>query len=279
MNTHKLKIYKYIFATLAITVAGCQNMGGQAGGGGSSSPGSARQASERWTICCIRTNAFNHREICNMLTGHLRRVPELDPSKIRLDTTSDASAIYYGEYTKIADKNSDELIFPPQYQKDIETIRRLSLNRSTPFFEAHPEVIGQGPASSYPQWNIYNAKGAYSLHIAVFYNTASFDQRREAAEQAAEALREAGYTAYFWHGQVKSHVFANDFYENDVIQTPEGPRFGPRVEEFVAQNEKLFKHVSENGVLRKRPTMDGQTAAPLSRLIRVPRRGEASEWE
>ncbi len=234
---------------------------------------------DRWTICCLRLNILDHKTICNRYADLLRQVKELDARKVRVVTDESSSAVYYGEYTKISDPQSDRLIFPTQYQRDIELIRRLSDGNSTPFFGAQPELLEKGDSSQHPEWSVFNAKGEYTLHIAVFYNTGSFNQRKEAAEQYVAALRDAGFSAYFYHGIVKSHVFVGDFLESDIIRTPEGSHWGPRVEEFVSKNEAEFRHTTENGMIRKRLVGEGQYAAPLSVLRKVPRTNETSDLE
>ncbi|NLX13977.1 MAG: hypothetical protein GXY44_10045 [Phycisphaerales bacterium] len=234
---------------------------------------------DRWTICCLRVSILDHEAICNQYADLLRRVRELDAGKVRVVSDATSSAVYYGEYTKISEPQTDRLIFPTQYQRDIELIRRLSSGNSTPFFGAQPELLERGDAPRHPQWSVFNASGQYTLHIAVFYNTGTFDQRREAAEQYVGALREAGFSAYFYHGMVKSHVFVGDFEEADIIHTPEGVHWGPRVEEFVSNNEAEFRHTTENGVIRKRRMPDGQFVAPQSVLRQVPRADEFSVME
>ncbi len=249
------------------------------GNGGGGLFRAAQGKKDRWTICCLRLNVLDHKTICNQYAEMLRRVKELDPRKVRVVSDASSSAVYYGEYTKISDSDSDRLIFPSQYQRDIELIRRLSSGNSTPFFGAQPELLEKGDAPQHPEWSVFSAKGAYTLHIAVFYNTGSFDQRKEAAEQYVAALREAGFSAYYYHGIVKSHVFVGDFLESDIIRSPQGDHWGPRVEEFVSNNEAEFRHTTENGMLRKRLVAEGQYAAPLSVLRKVPKADEASALE
>ncbi len=268
-----------LVAVFGLAVAVCWS-GCEAGGGSGMDLFGRERGTQEWTICCMRTQVRDHQRLCNMLANLLRKVDGLEAGKVRVKTNPSSSAIFYGSYYKVKDRDSDRLVFSPEYRRDIELIRSLTYNRSNPFFGAQPEVVGGGPKSTYDKWNVYNAKGDYTLHIAVFYNTGSFQQRKQAARQYAEALREEGYSAYFWHGVVKSHVFVGDFYEEDVVHTPEGARFGERVKKFIEENEKEFKYATENGVIRKRPTPEGKTVAPLSKLEPVPQRpGDARQWE
>ncbi|UCD30109.1 MAG: hypothetical protein JSV03_06455, partial [Planctomycetota bacterium] len=182
------------------------------------------------------------------------------------------------EYSKVVSKQTGRLVFPPQFQKDIELIRRLSYKRVTPFFSAHPELLDSGPSSGRGEWDVSRAKGKYTLQIAVFYNTATFDKRKEAAEQYVEILREQGYSAYYRHEIVKSHVFVGDFDESDIVQMPDGrKRYGPRVEKFIAGNKEEFQYLHENGYLLKEVVPDGKAIAPQSYLVPVPRHERYNE--
>ncbi|MHC4984069.1 MAG: hypothetical protein ACYTF6_12990, partial [Planctomycetota bacterium] len=65
-----------------------------------------------------------------------------------------------------------------------------------------------GPA----EWNLRNAKGKYTVLVAMYYNMPRkgllppYTQRREDAVGYCERLREAGVEAYFYHGPSKSYV-------------------------------------------------------------------------
>ena len=57
------------------------------------------------------------------------------------------------------------------------------------------------------------ARGAWSLHVAVFYNTKDMKQRKKAAVEYCKLLRQQGEEAYYHHGPVNSSVCIGAFPE------------------------------------------------------------------
>jgi len=230
---------------------------------------------ERWTINCRHFDAIispEHQRHANSLADTLKRARGINPKKVSVLTDNTGSSIHYGSYTKVVSKKTGRLVFPQQFIKDIELIRRLSHKKSTPFFGARPEFLETGKTATQDQWDVSKAKGEYTLQIAVFYNTPTFDKRKEVAEQYAKILREEGYNAYYRHEIVKSHVFVGHFNETDIVKMPDGTmRYGPKVEEFIAKNPEEFKYLHENGYLLKTRGADGKMHPPMSYLVKVPR--------
>lgn len=265
-------------AMLCCLGAGCDTPPGSGGAGGTQSGsllGSApRDGRERWTIRAMHTEAPNHAQYAQQLADLLRKVDGIDPKKVRVVTDERGSTIYYGEYVKQPSPERDRLVFPPDYQRDIEFIRRLALNQATPFFYAEPELIDRTEEEVGP-YDVSRAAGTYTLYIAVFYNTATFQQRREAANEYVRLLREAGYTAYYHHDPLRSYVFVGDFTDQDIVSQNGQLTFGPRVEKFIQSNEAEFRHLSENGQIVKQMLPTGVMQAPLSYLVPVPKKGGA----
>jgi hypothetical protein len=143
-----------------------------------------------------------------------------------------------------------------------------------------PQPVNQSDTGTYSPWHVSKAKGTHSLLIAVFYNTPTFDQRKEVAEQYVEMLREDNVPAYFHHEVVKSYVYVGDFSESDVTATPDGQwRYSARLEQMVqSRPDDEFKYLTENGHLRKRRGPTGEMIAPPSRLVPVPRDAWGSQW-
>ena len=153
--------------------SGCDSTGNSSGAWGKP----AAAASERWTINCLRSSAPNHVELCNGLAELLRRTNGIDPKAVRVQSDALGSTIYYGEYTRVAGAGG-QLVFPAKMQQDIERIRLLTYNQTLPFGLAAPESLGGDAAGGGEgQYNLTTARGKYSLLIAVFYNTPTFDQR------------------------------------------------------------------------------------------------------
>lgn len=259
-------------AGLALTTwfitAGCQDTARAPG----SSLFSPTPAGEKWTICCRRLEESGHAQTAENLAAMLRRVEQLDPNAVRVVSDETGSSVLYGEYRRVpAAPGSDQLVFPPELQREMTFIRTLTDGTSTPFYAARPESFETGRKSEHPEWEATNASATHSLLIAVFYNTESFQQRRQVAEQYTAILREEGFPAYYYHEPVKSFVFVGDFKESDVISTPEGPQPGPRVERLIARREAEFRHFTENGHIRK--FIEGsREIVPPSRIVPLPRK-------
>ncbi len=254
--------------------------GGSSTGGGSTTGGGslfapAPSSKERWTIRALHTSAPGHQAYVLRLAEELKRAPGLKPNRVRIVADATGSSIYYGEYVKIASPaEPDRLVFPADYQRDIDMIRRLIINQTTPFFYAEPELVDKPPQPQVSEFDVSRARGTYTLYVAVFYNTPGFDQRREAAEQYVALLRQEGYSAYYRHEDVRSYVFVGDFTNEDIVAEPGGAvHYGPRVEALINQRPEEFRHLTENGHLVKYPTPSGQLAPPQSYLVPVPREG------
>jgi len=233
---------------------------------------------ERWTILCAHINAAqipNHADYCKKMAAMLGQVQGLRANKVKVETTVSGSTLSYGKYTKIASKETGQLVFPPEFQQDIEMIRSLTYQptQSRPFLAAHPKlIVDETTVSSHAVWEVSNAVGTYGLQLAVFYNTPTFSERRKTAEEYVRLLRERGFAAYFYHEPVKSFVFVGDFNESDLVDTPNGWQYGPRVQQLVAQNKDEFQYFTENGHVRKYQAPDGTMVAPHTQLVRLPAR-------
>ena len=227
---------------------------------------------EQWTIHCMYTNEPGHEVQCKRLADMLGKVSDLQSQKVRLETSEDGSTIYYGKYVKVASKTTGRLVFPPGLQRDIKLLQRLSYNQTTPFFHARPVLIEGKKPSKRGEWHVSRVQGTHTLLIARFYNTPTFSQRKEAAEQYVEQLRQEGYPAYYQHQQVRSLVYIGHFDESDYIQNPDGSyRLSSRVEQLISKNEQAFRCILDNGFLLKHHTPDGRVMASKSYLVKVPR--------
>jgi hypothetical protein len=75
-----------------------------------------------------------------------------------------------------------------------------------------------------------NAEGYWSLHVAVFYNTKDFHNRRWAAEEYCRYLREQGVEAYYHHAAAQSSVYVGVYPENAVVEVRREKPMAGRVE-------------------------------------------------
>lgn len=284
MQRHKhLVVSGLSLISAAMWCIGCQTGDPSTGGMEPLFQPTAR-GGEQWTILCrhyIASEAPNHVILAEQMVDMLRQVKELRANQVRADTTATGSSIYYGTYRRVASKQTGRLVFPKQFQHDIELIRSLSYGRVTPFFRATPEMIGGQGSGTHSQYHISKAKEPLTLLIARFYNTAGYDQRIEAAEQYCSILRQEGYPAYYEHQDVRSFVYVGDFKLTDRYR-PEATdrhgttrtgmwRLGPNVESLIARNPDEFRYVTDNGHLIRRVGPDGRKTAEESYLVKVRR--------
>ncbi len=256
----------WLAAAVGMLCAGCENRPGQP-----VSLFNSGADSERWTIRCCRVNEAGHVQQGDTLVKMLKQVKQLKPDQVRVVSDALATTVYYGEYRRVASSTADQLVFSPEFLRDIEFIRSLSYGATSPFMSAQPELIQSATASKHPEWEATRSAGTHSLLVAIFYNTPTFSERREAAEQYVEILRQDGFAAYYYHEPVKSFVFVGDFTAQDMIKTPEGFRPGPRVEQMIARREDEFRHATENGHYRKSIEGPGQAVIPLTQVVEMPR--------
>lgn len=257
--------------------SGCDTVG-NSGGAWTAQPG---PGAEKWTINCLRSSAPNHVELCNGLADLLRKTNGIDPKAVRVQSDALGSTIYYGEYTRVPGAGG-QLVFPPKMQQDIERIRLLTYNQTLPFGLAAPESLGGDAAGGgQGQYNLTTARGKYSLLIAVFYNTPTFNQRREVAEQYTQQLRSEGVEAYVFHELVKSYVFVGSFGADALTPLPNGTwQVSKEVQDFAAARAgEEFLYLMENGYRQKRLGPDGESILVPSQLMPVPRPGATSLHE
>lgn len=254
-----------ITVTTVIVLTACDDMGGGGGFGRSSADG------ERWRIQCIQASTEDARQLCEVLAEKLRNVPGIDPDLVQVETHGRVSTLYYGEYIKSKSSPDGGLAFSQTMRNDIARLRTLSLGQTAPFANAMPVPYDQGGAGATHPWHVSNCTGTHTLEIMVTFNTPTFDQRQEAAEEYVKLLREDGFKAYFYHEQVKSYVYVGDFTESDIIALPTGGwRYSQRVQDLIAQRPEEFSYHLENGFLRKYPGSGGQMEPVPSRLVEVP---------
>jgi hypothetical protein len=256
-------------ALAGLSISGCQDSG--RAGAGPSLFGPAVDT-EKWTIRCCRLETPDHVRQAEMLANMLRKVSQLEARKVRVSSDATGSTIYYGEYHRVSSPTSGQLVFPPKFQQHIEFIRTLSsAGIGVPFFGAQPELVESATPSAHPEWEVSNAKSTHSLRIGMFYNTPTFTERKQAAEQYVALLRQDGFPAYYYHEPVKSYVFVGDFTASDRILTPEGYRPSQRVEQMIARRADEFRTFSENGFTRL--SIEGnRKTAPLSEVVEIPRK-------
>jgi len=111
-------------------------------------------------------------------------------------------------------------------------------------------VPGQyvGPA----ELNLRNAKGAYTVVVAVFYNVPAnnYLTRKTDAVSYCQRLRANNYEAYYYHGPVNSLVTVGSFPESSVRMVTEKGVTKPKIVDSrinAIMKEEQFEYLAING--------------------------------
>ncbi len=170
-----------------------------------------------WGIRCETLSGPNRVQIAEQRATALKKVKGLKPDLVQVFHATDESSVYYGRYKRVpgsVDKPDEPVRYKPDVMPDLELIRSLSLtvdNRPVwPFLYATVEELPLY-RSAHPEWDLNDADGYWTLHVAVFYNEGPITNRRQLAEDYCRALREDGEQAFFHHAAVRSSVYIGLF--------------------------------------------------------------------
>lgn len=276
---------------LLLAPAGCEN-------GDRVSFGAVPPEEDVYAIRCLGVSGPDHVEVSRRCEKLLRQVPELRPDLVKVVHDEEVSTVYYGRYRREYDEASGRESFQPDYRRDLELVRRLSVSSGEetglpryqwPFLHATIEPLPRA-GSGRPEWDLSRAEGYYSWQIAVFYNEGRMRERRTAAEQYVQQLREQGVEAYYHHGPTRSSVCVGLF-PKEAIQRidstdPLTGRVTARnqiVDPRMLELEKQFPHMLENGrvihtIIRDPATGEIRERRPNpSFAVRLPEKGVSGE--
>jgi hypothetical protein len=166
-----------------------------------------------YTIFCARLDGDMHVQRANRIKQEL-----IDTTKMKdwyVIHENAQSLLYYGYYRVINDpKDPKETQRAQTDRKKIDFMVDPMGNR--PFEKAvFVELTAPDPIAP-PDWNLVNAKGAYSLQIAAYKDS---PQRKEAAVETVRAARAQGIEAYYYHGASSSLVCVGAWPETAVKMT------------------------------------------------------------
>lgn len=226
-----------------LLMGGCQN--------------NPREPGQPWTIHVTTIGGPDQFERTEQIAESLKSVPDLDADKLQVIHDGDGGQIYYGSYERYWDPATEAWQFEPDPHPDLALIQSLTYDGRTRPFQTAMLQEEAGSVGGDPEWEASRADGHWALQVAVFYNTETFQQRRQAAVQYCEILRERGLEAYYHHGTQMSTVVLGAFPE-DAMQTVQGERQvapGRRLSrsEAVIVHPRLkalreqFPHTLENG--------------------------------
>jgi len=233
---------------LGLALAGCESMGGKA-------PGARSADEEVWAIRCITLTTPDRMERAKAYAAALKKAAGLKPELVQVLTDEDGTAVFYGRYRRAYGPTGQSERFTPDNLKDMEVIRaqRLAGAEVWPFLLASMDVLPTY-RSTHPEWNMADAEGYWSLHVAVFYNTETLHSRRSAAEEYCALLRQAGEEAYYHHGPVNSSVYVGAYPQGAVTDVRREDPLTGRVHSVsrivdprLLEAQKRFPNSLENG--------------------------------
>jgi hypothetical protein len=256
----------------------------------------SRGPQQTWTIHVATIGGPDQHARTKQIAESLEGLSELDGGTVRVVHDSDGGQIYYGNYTRWWDARTEQWRYEPDPHEDLAFIKSLTYDGKTlPFatamlMEDAPRVVSQ------PEWDAREADGYWSLQVAVFYNTESFQRRHQAAAEYCELLRQQGHEAYCYHGTRTSTVLVGAFPEDAVhtVQKETVNLRGERVNtaETVIAYRSLqalrnqFPHTIENGHVINVIQYDRKTGEEIrtpqpSLIVKLPRTDqpeEAAQW-
>ena len=167
-------------------------------------------------------------ERANAYAEALKKVTGLKPDLVQVFTDADGTAAFYGRYRCNYGADGQATQFKPNHLQDLEMIRTLRFQGADvwPFMLASMDVLPTY-RSPHPEWDLEQADGYWTLHVAVFYNTDTLHSRRSAAEQYCQLLRQQGEQACYHHIVSRSSVYIGAFPKSAAREyTRENPLTG-----------------------------------------------------
>ncbi len=153
----------------------------------------------QYTIFCTRIEGDLHVERANRLKNELTYKSGMNGWHLVHEDRQ--SLLYYGSYSAFNDLNDEKETI--RAQTDLKRIKSLT-SEGTRLFSGAIFVDLQSPDPvAPPEWNLLNAKGAWSIQIGA-YNDSPL--RKDAAVEAVREARKQGIEAYYYHGDAVSSV-------------------------------------------------------------------------
>jgi hypothetical protein len=241
--------------------------------------------SDFWTIECVEFKGEGHSAAVDRLAAALKRVAGIDESQVRTTHEADRSRILYGDYTlryveatvdKQTQAKGDVVIeLSPKIKSDVSMIRSLAIGDKYPFMSARP-IAAPTESVGPKEWDLRNARGEYTLHVGVTFNTREMHNYKEAAVEWVKALRDDGHEAYYYHDsdQGKSDICVGTFGADALVDTGGGKKgYSEAVK--ALRDKSDFKYNLENGMrVNRLGTDEGGKRVNMpnwSFLVKIPR--------
>lgn len=292
------RICSAVFLSIAVTIAlssGCETGSGGGGGnaGGAPSLFGPAPIEEPWAIRCLTLRGPERFRYAKRYEELLKQVKELDPRLVQVIHDESSSTLYYGRYRRNWDPATGKATYEPDHHKDLQLIQTLAFSDSSvwPFKLASMEALPVGGAEK-PEWDLRNAKGVWSLQVAVFYNSEQMNSRKQAALEYCKILREQGFDAYYHHGTANSSVTIGAFPREAIQEIRQDLGIDPAtgrpvtgvqskiVDARMLDLQRQFPHNTENGHVFYEIIRDPQTNEVKQRIPRasfpvaIPRPGQ-----
>lgn len=153
----------------------------------------------QYTIFCARIEGDAHVSRAQRLKTELLQKTNLNGWHVVHEERQ--SLLYYGFYRAFNDQNDKKET--ARAQNDLKMVKSITSEGSRPFAAAiFVDLESPDPAAP-PEWNLLNARGAWSLQIAAYRDS---PLRKEAAVDAVRDARKQGIDAYYYHGEAVSSV-------------------------------------------------------------------------
>ena len=244
---------------------------------GCASPGA------QWAILCLELPGDTRTRDAEHFAETLRSTPGIRAKEVVVRDESDGVArLYYGDYRWPSIKDGKPAPMPKAMRDDLTMLRQLGDSAGHRYFLRAVPVRKPTPDVGNPQWSLTNAKGVYTLQVAVFEPTDDFAEYKEAAAEFCKLLREKGYEAYYYHTAASSLVTVGAFGPDAVIKPPadvahrEYIKSGTMVlpvysgEVLALQGHELLKYNLHNGGVRYTRSPNGSRVPELSQLVEIP---------
>ena len=161
----------------------------------------------------------------------------------------------------------------PLAKAALDRVRAAEVDGRRIYKDAALAALGAGAARArqqdFDELNLrrFSNRGKLTLQVAV-YDEAYGADFRNAAEEAAAALREDGDRAFYYHGPHRSMVTVGLFtFDDDFIQEGKQRAYGPGIEEL----REKYPYNLVNGITVIQRHKDGETIGEQQSLIvRVP---------
>jgi hypothetical protein len=206
----------------------------------------------QWTIHCYVVTAVDHVAQARRLKDHLaKNTPLRDWYVVHGEQSS---TLYHGYYRSINDpSDARESSRAQAERRQVEALRDAM---GDPMFRNALFVPFESPdPDGPPEWNLLNAKGTWTLEIAVYRDS---PERKQAAVEAVREARAMGVEAYYYHGTVGSSVCIGAWpleavraQEADaarasdpnqpILVAPAGARIDPNLRDAQGRRVKVFQ--------------------------------------